>query len=80
MTADDLLELISVDPKVCHGQPCVKGTRVLVTVILDELASGMSAEQIVGHHPSLSVAGVGAAAAYGAWLAKQEVHVLPQSS
>ena len=70
---DDLAELISIDPAVCHGQPVIKGTRVLVTVVLDALAAGLTPAEIVHHYPSLTEAGVRSAAAYGAWLAKQEV-------
>lgn len=76
VTSSELLELVSIDPAICHGQPCIRGTRVLVTVVLDALASGSSAEEIVQEFPSLTTEGVQAAAAYGAWLAKQEVHVL----
>jgi uncharacterized protein (DUF433 family) len=36
---EDPLELISIDPAVCHGQPCVKGTRVMMTVVLGALAA-----------------------------------------
>ena len=70
---DDLAELISMDPSVCHGQPVIKGTRVLVTVVLDAFAAGLTSADIVRHYPSLTEEGVRAAAAYGAWLAKQEV-------
>lgn len=80
MSADDLLALISTDPDVCHGQPCVKGTRVLVTTVLDALASGMPAAEVTRHYPTVTPEGVRAALAYGAWLAKQEVHVLPAGS
>ncbi len=77
MTAGDLLDLVAVDPAICHGQPCIRGTRVLVTVILDALAAGLSTPEILEHYPTLTAEGVQAAAAYGAWLAKQEIHVLP---
>ena len=60
---DDPLELISVDPAVCHGQPCVRGTRVLVTVVLDALAAGHDTDEILGHSPTLTAEGVRAAAA-----------------
>lgn len=73
---DDLLELIVIDPAICHGQPCIKGTRIMVTIVLDALAAGLDTAQILGHYPTLTVDGVRAAAAYGAWLAKQEVHTL----
>lgn len=80
VTSEELLEMISIDPKVCHGQPCIRGTRVLVTVVLDALAAGHSPADIVGHYPTINEDGVRAAAAYGAWLAKQEVHGLPAGS
>jgi uncharacterized protein (DUF433 family) len=73
----ELLDLISIDPAICHGQPCIKGTRVLVTVVLDALAAGLATDEIVRHYPTLTAESVRAAAAYGAWLAKQEIHVLP---
>jgi uncharacterized protein (DUF433 family) len=76
VTSEQLLQRISIDPGVCHGQPCVKGTRVLVTVVLDALAAGLSAAEIVRHYPSITEEDVRAAAAYGAWLAKQEIHAL----
>jgi uncharacterized protein (DUF433 family) len=80
VTSEELLERISIDPEVCHGQPCIRGTRVLVTVVLDALAAGLSPDEIVRHYPTITDEGVRAAAAYGAWLAKQEVHGLPASS
>lgn len=76
MTNEELLERITIDPDVCHGQPCVRGTRVLVTVVLDALAAGLSPAAVVEHYPSIAEDDVRAAAAYGAWLAKQEVHLL----
>lgn len=80
MTSEELLERISIDPAVCHGQPCIRGTRVLVTVLLDALASGMATAEIVEHYPYIAEDDVRAAAAYGAWLAKQEVHALSHGS
>lgn len=76
MTTDQLLERITIDGAVCHGQPCIRGTRVLVTVILDALAAGLTPQQITEHYPTIDVDDVRAAAAYGAWLAKQEIHAL----
>jgi len=80
VTSAELLDLISIDPSVCHGQPCIKGTRVLVTVVLDALAAGLTTAEIVEHYPSIDGDGVRAAAAYGARLAKQEMHGLPADS
>ena len=47
MTRKKLLSRISVDPKVCHGQPCIRGTRIMVSVILNNLAEGATPERIV---------------------------------
>ena len=77
MTADQL-EMISTDPGVMHGQAVIAGTRVPVSVILDCLA-GMTAEEIIAEYPTVTVAGVRAAAAYGAALAREELLPLPQS-
>ena len=64
MTADQL-ELISTDPRVMHGQAVIAGTRVPVSVILDCIAAGMTAEQITAEYPTVTAAGA-RAAAYGA--------------
>ncbi len=72
----DPLELISVDPAVCHGQACVRGTRIPVSVVLDALAEGMSEAEILAGYPTLTVEGIRAAAAYGAALAREELVLL----
>jgi uncharacterized protein (DUF433 family) len=62
-----------VDPTVCHGQACVKGTRIPASVVLDCLGDGMTAEQILEQYPSLTTASIRAAATYAAELARQEL-------
>ena len=62
---------ISVDPNVCHGQACIAGTRVMVTVVLDNLAAGLSVEDIVESYPSVSADAVQAALRYAAELARE---------
>ena len=66
-------EYISVDPDVCHGQACIAGTRVMVTVILDNLAAGLTAEEIAESYPSVSTDAVRAALLYAAELAKERI-------
>ena len=73
------MELISADPRVMHGQAVIAGIRVPVSVILDCLAAGMTTEEIIADYPVVTVAGVRAAAAYGAALAREELLPLPQS-
>jgi uncharacterized protein (DUF433 family) len=72
------LEMISADPQVMHGQAVITGTRVPVSVILDCLAAGMTTEEITAEYPTVTTAGVRAAAAYGAALAREELLPLPQ--
>jgi uncharacterized protein (DUF433 family) len=64
---------ISVDAKVCHGKPCIKGTRVMVSVILDNLAAGETTDEILRGHPSITEDDIHAAVAYAAELARDRV-------
>jgi uncharacterized protein (DUF433 family) len=67
-----LLNRISVDPDICHGKPCIRGTRIMVTVILDNLAEGLPPEEIVAEYPPLVMEDVQAAIAYAAMLTREE--------
>lgn len=73
MTYQELLTRVSVDPKVCGGKPCIKGTRIYIAIILDALAEGLTHEQIIDHYPSLTPADIRAALAYAAELARENV-------
>lgn len=64
---------ISVDPHVCHGKPCVSGTRVMVSVILDNLAAGQSVEEILASYPTVTAEAVRASLAYAADLARERL-------
>jgi len=68
---------IGADPNVCHGKVCVKGTRILVSVILDNLAGGVSSEAILRSYPSLKPEDIQAALSYAAELAKGRIVTLP---
>ena len=68
---------IIVDPDICHGQACIKGTRIMVSVVLDNLAAGQQADEIVQSYPSLTTEDVHAAVAYAAELARERTVVLP---
>ncbi|OFV91364.1 MAG: hypothetical protein A3H28_11970 [Acidobacteria bacterium RIFCSPLOWO2_02_FULL_61_28] len=64
MTHEELRDRVTVIPEVCGGQPCIRGTRIPIAVVLDALAEGLSPEEIVDHYPSLTVEDIRAAVAY----------------
>ncbi len=68
---------ITVDPDVWHGKACITGSRVLVSTVLDNLASGLDAEEIVRSYPSITRESVQAAVSYAAELAKERVISMP---
>ncbi len=68
---------ISVDPGICHGKACIKGTRVMVSVILDNLAAGASYEDICRDYPTVSREAIRAAIAYAAELSHERVLAVP---
>ncbi|MEW6237198.1 MAG: DUF433 domain-containing protein [Candidatus Omnitrophota bacterium] len=68
-----MLKRISVDPQICHGQPCIKGSRIMVWLILQYLANGDSAEDILTAYPSLTREDVQACLAYAAIAAQERV-------
>ena len=64
---------ISTDPQVCHGKACIKNTRIMVSVVLDNLAAGQSPQDIVDLYPTLRLEDIAAAVAYAAELARERV-------
>ena len=73
----DWRERISVDPQICHGKVCIKGTRIMVSVILENLAAGESVEAILRGYPTLTADDIQAALGYAAELARDKVVPLP---
>ena len=72
-----LLERISIDPNVCFGKPCVRGTRIWVSLLLDFLAAGVSVEEILADYPHLTREDVLAAIAYGAEMSRERFVDIP---
>jgi uncharacterized protein (DUF433 family) len=71
-------DYIVVDPGICHGrEPGVKGTRIPVSVILDNLAANLSLDEVLHSYPSLSREAVQAAILYAAELARERVVAIP---
>ncbi|MEA3357810.1 MAG: DUF433 domain-containing protein [Thermodesulfobacteriota bacterium] len=73
------LERIAIDPKIMHGKPCVKGTRIPVYIVLNLLAGGMSEKEILENYPDLEMDDIHACIGYGAILAEEEVGILEAS-
>jgi uncharacterized protein (DUF433 family) len=72
-----LLQRHVVDPNVCFGKPCIRGTRIWVSLLLDFLANGMSIEEILAEYPHLMEEDVRAAIAYGAEMARERYVEVP---
>ena len=68
----DWKERITIQPDVCHGKPCIAGTRVMVSIILDYLSAGEPETEIIKQYPTLQPEDIRAAIAYAAWLAHEE--------
>jgi uncharacterized protein (DUF433 family) len=68
---------ITVDPIICHGQACIRGTRIPVSVILDNLAAGVSADDLLRNYPTLWREAIPATLAYAAELARERVLAMP---
>lgn len=73
MTESSWREHITIDPKVSHGKACIKGTRIMASIILDNLAAGISREEILKSYPSISTDDTQAVIAYAAELGRERV-------
>ncbi|HKO03200.1 MAG TPA: DUF433 domain-containing protein [Candidatus Acidoferrales bacterium] len=73
MAVEELLQRVTTDANVCGGNPCIRGTRIPIAVILDGLAEGLTPEQIRDHYPQLAAEDVQAALAYAAELSRESI-------
>ena len=74
----DWKERITVDPHVCHGRPCIRGTRIMVSVVLDNLAAGVPPEEILASYSALQREDIQTLLEYAAELAR--VRIVPLAS
>ena len=74
---NQLLSRISIDPNVCFGKPCIRGTRIWVSLILDFLANGATIEEFLEDYPHLKREDILAAIAYGAEMSRENFVDLP---
>jgi uncharacterized protein (DUF433 family) len=77
LTMNPLLERISIDPNICFGKPCIRGTRIWVSLILDFLASGMAMNEVLAEYPHLTHEDILAALAYGAEMSRERFIMIP---
>lgn len=73
MSREELLQRISIDPNICFGKPCIRGTRIWVALIVENLAAGASEAEILDAYPSLAADDIKAALAYAAEITRERV-------
>ena len=76
MQNQEILQRISSEPDICHGKPCIKGTRIPVYLIVSLVAEGESIESIIQDYPSLTPEDIKAAISYAARLCEYEAYAL----
>jgi len=74
---EELLKRISVDPNVCFGKPCIRGTRIWVSLIVENLAEGVPEDEILAAYPQLTHEDIRAALAYAAEVTRERVLPIP---
>ena len=74
---NDWRERITVDPLICHGETCIAGTRIPVSVVLDNIAVHVSLEELLKNYPTLTAEDVDAAISYAAELAREPTVPIP---
>ncbi|MCA1786289.1 MAG: DUF433 domain-containing protein [Desulfobacteraceae bacterium] len=77
LTRQELLERVVVDQDICFGKPCIRGTRIWVSLIMDNLAAGVSEDEILSAYPTLEKNDIRAAITYAAELAHDRYAALP---
>jgi uncharacterized protein (DUF433 family) len=71
---------ISVDPAICHGKACITGTRIMVSVVLDNVAANVGTDELLKSYPTLSRDDIQAALEYAAELARERTVYLPSGA
>jgi uncharacterized protein (DUF433 family) len=74
---DELLKRISIDPDICFGRPCIRGTRIWVSLIIDNLAEAITEAELLEAHPQLELEDIRAALAYAAEMTRERVIPIP---
>jgi len=77
MEREELQKRISIDPRICFGKPCIRGTRIWVSLILDNLAEDVGEKELLENYPALTHEDILAAIAYGAEMSRERYVSLP---
>jgi uncharacterized protein (DUF433 family) len=77
MDRSELLKRISIDPKVCFGKACIRGTRIWVSLIVDNLAEGVPEEELLAAYSQLKPEDIRAALAFAAEMTRERVIPIP---
>ena len=77
---EELLKRISIDPEVCFGRPCIRGTRIWVSLIVDNLAEGVTEEELLEAYPQLKAEDIRAALSYAAEMTRERIIPIPVES
>lgn len=72
MKKSEILELISSDPEIMHGKPCIKGTRISVSLVVGMIADGMTIDEILNEYPSLTLVTIKAALKFASFTCEYE--------
>jgi uncharacterized protein (DUF433 family) len=76
----ELLERISIDPDVCFGKPCIRGTRIWVSLIVESLAEGVTEAEILEAYPQLKAEDIRAALGYAAEMVRERIIPIPMET
>ena len=77
MKREELLQRISVDSRVCFGKPCIRRTRIWVSLIMDNLADGIPEEELLAAYPQLNREDILAALAFAAEMTRERIIPIP---
>jgi uncharacterized protein (DUF433 family) len=74
---ESIIERISIDPRICFGKPCIRGTRIWVSLIVDNLADGVPEAQLLTAYPQLETEDIRAALAFAAEMTRERIIPIP---
>ena len=77
MKREELLEHISIDPQICFGKPCIRGSRIWVSLIVDNLAENVSESELLAAYPQLTSKDIRAALAFAAEMTRERIIPIP---